>query len=56
MKTLNRKIEIKHINNPIKKVYQMHTEADLTNLTKLGFSPEYSIEKGIEETVKFYNG
>lgn len=49
MKTLNRKIEIKHINNPIKKVYQMHTEADLTISSELGFSSEYTIERGIEE-------
>lgn len=44
---------VEYIPNGIAKFYQNHTELDLTKSNKeLGYEPEYSIEKGIEDYVR----
>jgi ADP-L-glycero-D-manno-heptose 6-epimerase len=35
--------------NPYSKGYQFHTQADLSNAQKIGYSPEYDLETGIQD-------
>ncbi len=49
-----RKVRRRYVPNPLKG-YQFNTMADLGNSSaKLGFKPDYSLEKGIEETAGYY--
>ena len=52
---LGRDLRIQYVKNPIEEFYQTKTEGDLTAIShRLGFRPEYSLEKGIEEVVAHY--
>ena len=51
---LNQALQVKrmpeYVENPYKEAYQAYTECDMSLAKKkLGFVPEYSVEKGIEE-------
>lgn len=50
-----KEIEVRHIENPIKKQYQFHTQADLTKVSiGLDFKPKYTLEEGIQEIIQHY--
>jgi UDP-glucose 4-epimerase len=46
-------IEPKYVDNPIKN-YIMAQLADITKISKLGYKPNYTFKRGIEECYKFY--
>ncbi|MBU3965178.1 NAD-dependent epimerase/dehydratase family protein [Patescibacteria group bacterium] len=53
-KNLNKKIEIKHVPNPLRG-YVYKTWADTSKAEKaLGFKPQYPFEKGLKEIIEYY--
>ncbi|MCM8823394.1 MAG: ADP-glyceromanno-heptose 6-epimerase [Candidatus Omnitrophica bacterium] len=54
-KVLGKNLKPEYFDNPFVGVYQNCTEADITLLRKhLGFTPQYSLEKGIEDYITSY--
>jgi len=55
-KQINSDVKIEYVENPIKNIYQMHTQADLNKSSKvLGFKPKYTIETATKEMIDHYN-
>ncbi|MFH1771877.1 MAG: ADP-glyceromanno-heptose 6-epimerase [Candidatus Omnitrophota bacterium] len=50
-KNLNKNLKPDYFDNPYSSVYQNYTQADISSLKKLNLTPEFTLEKGIQDYI-----